>query len=285
MGHVSGNKLVSIDGKTLRGSKAKGHGKREDEQAALELVSAWASENELVLAQLAVTEGSNEITILPELLQLLDLEGTTVTIDAMGCQSDVAQQIIEQGGNYVLSLKANHGRLREDASWLFEYNLKQDVVMENIETFDVAHGRQETRRCWLIKDLSYLHTTDCNLAAWKNLAAIAVIETLTLREGKEVKDRRFFLTSLQDSAATLLDIIRKHWSIENQQHYPLDVTFNEDRNRTRKGFAAQNLAALRRLALTLLNLDDTPKLSKRLKRFKALFDDAYMLNLLGISLG
>lgn len=284
MGKLSGEKLVAIDGKTLRGSKATGTGKREKEQAALELVTAWASENELVLAQLAVKEGSNEITVLPELLELLDLEGATVTLDAMGTQKEVAEQIIKQGGDYLLALKANHGKMYGEATWLFSYNLEQQVTLPHAETFEVKHGRQETRTCWLMSDFSYLQTTDCNLTAWENLAAIVVVESTTLRQGKQHKDRRFFLTSLREDAATLLEQVRKHWSIENQQHYPLDVTFNEDRNRTRKGFAAQNLAALRRLALNLLNLDDDKKRSKRRKRLKALLDDSYLLHLLGISL-
>lgn len=284
MGKLSGEKLIAIDGKTLRGSKATGTGKRDKEQAALELVSAWASESELVLAHLAVKDKSNEITILPELLELLDLEGATVTLDAMGTQRDIAEQIIEQGGDYLLTLKANHGKIYEEASWLFNYNLEQQVTMAQTETFDVKHGRQETRTCWLMDDFSYLYSTDCNLEAWKNLAAIVVVESTTLRQGKAHRDRRFFLTSLTENAAPLLERVRKHWSIENQQHYPLDVTFNEDRNRTRKGFAAQNLAALRRLALNLLNLDDDRKRSKRRKRLKALLDDAYLLHLLGIPL-
>lgn len=284
MGKLSGEKLIALDGKTLRGSKASGTGKRDTEQAALELVSAWASENELVLAHLAVKEGSNEITILPELLELLDLAGTTVTIDAMGTQRDIAEQIINQGGDYLLSLKANHGKVFDEASWLFNYNLEQQVTMARADTFDVKHGRQETRVCWLINDFSYLHTTEAKLNAWKNLSTIVVVESITLRQAKEQRDRRFFLTSLQDSAEVLLTKVRKHWSIENQQHYPLDVTFNEDRNRTRKGFAAQNLAALRRLALNLLNLDPDKKRSKRRKRLKALLDDSYLLQLLGISL-
>lgn len=284
MGKLSGEKLIAIDGKTLRGSKATGTGKREREQAALELVTAWASENELVLAQLAVKDGSNEITILPELLELLDLEGATVTIDAIGTQKDVAEQILEQGGDYLFTLKANHGKIYDEASWLFTYNLEQLVPMAHAETFDVKHGRQETRQCWRINDFSYLQTTDCNLTAWKNLAAIVVVESTTLRQDKEQHDRRFFLTSLTEDAQTLLDRVRKHWSIENQQHYPLDVTFNEDRNPTRRGFAAQNLAALRRLALNLLNLDEDKKRSKRRKRLKALLDDAYLLHLLGIPL-
>jgi predicted transposase YbfD/YdcC len=284
MGKLSGEKLVTIDGKTLRSSKATGTGKRETQQAALELVTAWASENEMVLAQLAVKDGSNEITVLPELLGILDLEGTTVTIDAIGTQKEVAEQITLQGGDYLLSLKANHGKIYDEASWLFNYNLGQHVTMPQTETFDVKHGRQETRTCYLINDFSYLQTSDCNLTAWKNLAAIVVVESVTLRQGKEQKARRFFLTSLREDAATLLERVRKHWSIENQQHYPLDVTFNEDRNRTRRGFAAQNLAALRRLALNLLNLDEDKKRSKRRKRLKALLDDSYLLHLLGISL-
>jgi predicted transposase YbfD/YdcC len=284
MGKLSGEKLIAIDGKTLRGSKASGTGKREQERAALELVTAWASENELVLAQLAVKNGSNEITVLPELLELLDLEGATVTLDAIVTQKEVAEQIIDQGGNYLLTLKANHGKLYEEVAWLFNYNLEQQVTLPQADTFDVQHGRQETRRCWLINDFRYLHMTDCHLTTWKNLATIVVIESITLRQGKEYKDRRFFLTSLNEDAQTLLDRVRKHWSIENQQHYPLDVTFNEDRNRTRRGFAAQNLAALRRLALNLLNLDEDKKRSKRRKRLKALLDDAYVLQLLGISL-
>lgn len=283
MGKLSGEKLIAIDGKTLRGSKASGTGKRKQEQAALELVSAWASEDELVLAHLAVKENSNEITILPELLELLDLEGATVTLDAMGTQSDIAEQIIEQGGDYLLALKANHGKIYDEATWLFNYNLEQQVPMAQAQTFDVKHSRQETRQCWLINDFSYLQTTDCDLTTWKDLATIVVVESTTLRQDKEQHDRRFFLTSLNDDAQTLLYRVRKHWSIENQQHYPLDVTFNEDRNRTRKGFAAYNLAALRRLVLNLLNLDHDKKLSKRRKRLKALLDDSYLLTLLGIS--
>jgi predicted transposase YbfD/YdcC len=284
IGKLSGEKLIAIDGKTLGASKGTGTGKQEQERAALELVTAWASENELVLAQLSVPDKGNEITVLPELLELLDLEGTTVTIDVVGTQHDIAERIIKQGGDYLLTLKANHGKIYDEASWLFDYNLEQHVAMAKAETFDVKHGRQEARTCWLINDFSYLQTTDCKLTVWKSLAAIIVVESTTLRQGKEHKERRFFLTSLQETAQTLLEKVRKHWSIENQQHYPLDVTFHEDKNRTRKGFAAQNLAALRRLALNLLNLDDDKKRSKRRKRLKALLDDAYLLQLLGISL-
>jgi predicted transposase YbfD/YdcC len=207
MGKFSNEKLIAMDGKTLRGSKATGTGKRDKEQAALERVTAWASENELVLAQLTVPDKGNEITVLPELLELLDLEGTTVTIDAMGTQRDLAEQIIKQGGDYLLTLKANHGKVHDEASWLFDYNLAQHVTRAKAETFDVKHGRQESRTCWLIHDFSDLQTTDCNLTGWKNLAAIVVVESITLRQGKEQKDRRFFLTSLHETAQMLLEKI------------------------------------------------------------------------------
>ena len=279
---LSEDKLISIDGKVLRGSKAKGQGKREEVQAALSLVSAWAGENELVLAQLALEENANELSLIPELLSLLDLAGASVSIDAAGCHKEVAEQIVEQGGDYVLSLKANQRLLFDEVNWLFEYQLAEAARMDNCETFDVAHGRQETRTCWLMDDLSYLEQATHNLSKWKQLNAIIVVENQVLRQGKISTQRRFFLTSHDFSAAQALARVRKHWSIENQQHYPLDVLFHEDASRTRRGFAAQNLAALRRLALNLLNLDAQTPISKRRKRFKALLDDAYLLELLGL---
>lgn len=280
---LSEDKLVSVDGKVLRGSKAKGEGKREEKQAALSLISAWAGENEMVLAQLALEEHANELSLIPELLGLLDLEGASVSIDAAGCHKEVATQIIEQGGDYVLSLKANQGQLFDEVNWLFEYQLSEAVVMDTSETFDVAHGRQEARTCWLMNDLSYLEGAVRNLSDWQKLQAIIVIENQVLRQGKLSTQRRFFLTSHTFSAKQALARVRQHWSIENQQHYPLDLLFREDASRTRKGFAAQNLAALRRLALNLLNLDTQTPISKRRKRFKALLDDRYLLNLLGLS--
>jgi predicted transposase YbfD/YdcC len=287
MSQLSADKLVSIDGKTLRGSKSSGTGKRDEERAALELVSAWLSENELVLAQLAVPEGRNEIAVIPELLALLDLQGATVTIDAMGCQTEIAETIIDQGGEYILALKKNQKTLFNAVSDLFEDKLDQNAVIETVETFDVAHGRQETRTCYVVQDFQHLEhfkLAECNLSAWTKLTSLIMVQSQTKRQGKESTEKRFFLSSLALSAKDALTKVRQHWSIENQQHYPLDVVFREDTSRTRRGFASQNLAALRRLGLNLLNLDVTPKLSKRRKRLKALLDDTYMLNLLGIHL-
>jgi predicted transposase YbfD/YdcC len=150
----------------------------------------------------------------------------------------------------------------------------------------VAHGRQETRTCYVLPVTHYAEhfkLAGCDLSLWTKLTSLIMIERHTLRDAKESSEKRFFLSSLACSASEVIRKVRQHWSIENQQHYPLDVTFNEDSNRSRKGFAALNLAALHCLALNLLNLDDTPKLSKSRKRLKALLDDAYMLKLLGIS--
>ena len=280
--HLSEEKLVSIDGKVLRGSKSKGGGKRESKQAALSMVSAWASENELVLAQLALEDNGNELSVIPELLNLLELEGASVSIDAAGCHKEIAEQIVDQGADYVLALKANHGQLFDELNWLFSYQLEQAVSMSKAETFDIAHGRQETRTCWLIKDFTYLKQAECGLADWKRLTSVIIVDTQVIREGKETNSRRFFITSHDYAASQALERVRQHWSIENQQHYPLDVLFREDAARTRKGFAAQNLACLRRLALNLLNLDSSFAASKRRKRFKALLDDDYLLKLLGL---
>jgi len=282
MSQLSKDKLISIDGKMLRGSKASGTGKVAREQAALSIVSAWASENQLVLAQIALEDAGHELSVIPDLLELLDLAGASVSIDAAGCHKEVAEQIIEQGGDYLLSLKGNQGKLYDAAKWLFDYNLSESISMDSMQTFDVAHGREETRTCWLIKDFDYLEQAQCNLNKWIHLNAIIVVQSEVLRQGKLTTQKRFFLTSHNFTPEQALSRVRKHWSIENQQHYPLDVLFNEDASRTRTGFAPQNLALLRRLALNLLNLDSDSKLSKRRKRLKAAHDDDYLLQLLGL---
>lgn len=282
MSQLSEEKLIGIDGKVLRGSKSSGAGKIATEQAALSIVSAWASENQLVLAQIALENAGHELSVIPDLLELLDLAGASVSIDAAGCHKEIAEQIIEQGGDYLLSLKGNQGKLYDAAKWLFDYNLTEAISMDSIQTFDVAHGREETRTCWLITDFDYLEQAQCNLHKWIHLNAIIVVQSEVKRQGKLTTQRRFFLTSHNFSAEQALHRVRKHWSIENQQHYPLDVLFNEDASRTRKGFAPQNLALLRRLALNLLNLDTDSKLSKRRKRLKAAHDDDYLLQLLGL---
>lgn len=182
--HLSEEKLMSIDGKGLRGSKAKGGGKREPKQAALATVSAWASEHALVLAQLALEDNGNELSVIPELLTLLGLEGASVSIDAAGCHKEAAEQIVDQGADYVLALKANHAQLFDELNWPFSCQLEQAVPMSKAETFDGAHGPQEERTCWLMRDFSYLDQAECGLADWKQLASVIVIDTQVTREGK-----------------------------------------------------------------------------------------------------
>lgn len=214
MSALSQDKLIDIDGKTLRGSRASGTGKGEPKQTALGVVSAWASENELVLAQLAFEKGC-EPSVMRDLLELLDLEGASVSMDAAGCHQAIAQSIVDKGGDYVLALEANQGKLYEDVAWLFEYQLEQAMLSDEAQSFDVAHGREETRRCWLIKNLDYLgaHT-------WSHLSTIIVIEAQVLRQGKRSSQRRFFLSSHDYTARQALKRVRSHWSTENQQHYP-----------------------------------------------------------------
>ena len=203
----------------------------------------------------------------------------------VGCQKETTDLIIEGGGNYLVALKGNQGRMYQAARDLFEDTLKNTpgvyIKPDQASSFDVAHGREEERVCYLLKDLSQLRLADCNVQSWRNLNGL-VVESTTLRGGKPSSERRFYLTSANWNAEEALAHVRGHWSIENQQHYVLDVVFREDSSRTRRGYAVENLGLIRRLALNLLNLDTTVQKFKRRKRLKALLNDAYLLSLLGL---
>ena len=281
---------IQIDGKVLRGTRSTGTGKRakQAKEPAVEIVSAWSSEQQLVLGHVTVASSSNEIKAVPELLKLLDLEGAIVSLDAMGCQKETTDLIVQQSGTYLVALKGNQGLLHQAAKDLFEDTLndKKSVYPnpDRISSFDVAHGREEERVCYVLKDLSQLILADCSVESWRDLRCLIVLETRTARQGKESFERRYYLSSGDWAAGEALARVRGHWSIENQQHYVLDVVFREDASRSRRGFAASNLALIRRLALNLLNLDTTLQRSKRRKRLKALLNDRYLLSLLGLSL-
>jgi predicted transposase YbfD/YdcC len=281
---------IQIDGKVLRGSRSTGTGKRKNQhkEPAVEIVSAWASDQQLVLGHVTVESSSNEIKAVPALLKLLDLEGTTVSLDAMGCQKETTDLIVEQGGNYLVALKGNQGTLHQAAKDLFEDTLNDTkgayLKPDRASSFDMAHGRKEERVCHVLKDLSQLLAADCSVESWRDLKCLIVIESRTVRQGKESFERRYYLSSGDWNASEALARVRAHWSIENQQHYVLDVVFREDSSRTRRGFAAENLALIRRLALNLLNLDTSLKRSKRRKRLKALLNDGYLMSLLGLSI-
>jgi predicted transposase YbfD/YdcC len=269
--------VVAIDGKTLCGSGDKTLGK-----GAIHMVSAWASQNRLVLGQVKVDDKSNEITAIPELLTILDIRGCTVTIDAMGCQTEIAQAIIDAEADYVLSVKKNQGRLYEDIQDLFAGAAEvayRDVPHDYTRTVEKDHGRLEIRECWTIADeefLAYLRTVD----AWANLTTVALVKRERRLNDTVSTEQAFYISSLPNSAAAILDATRQHWTIENALHWTLDVVFREDDSRVRSDYAPQNLAVLRHMALNLLKHETTAKVGIKAKRLRAGWDNAYLLKVL-----
>jgi predicted transposase YbfD/YdcC len=264
--------VIALDGKTVRHSFD-----AASAQAALHLVSAWATTNGLALGQLKVDGKSNEITARPALLKLLDVTGCVVTMDAMGCQKELASQIIQQQGDYVLCLKGNQGSLHEETRYFFEEAKAmkfQDVPYHYSQTVEKDHGRIEIRRCWMVEEvaIAWLERQD----QWPGLASVAAIEA-ERRIGKKVtKETRYFISSLQGSAEQLAEAARKHWGIENSLHWVLDVTMNEDQSRIRKEHAPENLALLRRLALNLIKKTKPPKASVRGSIKKAGWNNSFL---------
>jgi predicted transposase YbfD/YdcC len=256
-------KHIVIDGKTLRGSFDKAAG-----QNPLHLISAWACEARLTLGQIATEAKSNEITAIPLLLELLDLKGTTVTIDAMGCQKEIAAKIVEGEGDYLLALKDNHPKLCEAVEEEFNTALEADTRPRNMRrqiTSEVNRGREECRQYFAMPAPDTLP----GFADWANLATIVMVVRTTVINGKETGEVGYFLSSLPTKIKNLAKLIRQHWSIENQLHWVLDVTFTEDASRIRKQNAPQTSAMLRRLAVSILSRDTSVKDSIRGKRYRA----------------
>jgi predicted transposase YbfD/YdcC len=267
---LTAGEVVAIDGKTLCGTREGG------KKALVHMVSAWASANNLVLAQRKVDEKSNEITAIPKLLDALELAGTVVTVDAMGCQREIASRIIEKKADYVLAVKDNQGLLAEQVRDSFLL-LNCDAVSEEI---DCGHGRVERRRCSVIADLSMIDKA----AEWASLQGLVRIESERYHKatGKTEREIRYYITSLRPDAARLNSVVRQHWGIENKLHWVLDVGFGEDLDRKRAGHAAQNFSVLNRIALNLLKQDTTFKRGIKAKRLKAAWNHPYLLKLLGI---
>ena len=268
-------RLLAIDGKTLRHSFDRADGK-----AAIHMISAWSQENQLVLGQLTTAAKSNEITAIPELLQLLDLKGAVVTTDAMGCQKTIAETIVDQGGNYLLQVKDNHPTLRADLELLFAEGMRKDclgVPYEFTQDVTAGHGRVETRRLWTTEAVAWY----AEASQWKGLARFLCIESIRDTGGKSSVERRYYLSSLRTATPEfLLRTIRGHWGVENGLHWCLDVSFNEDASRIRKGHAAENFSRLRRLALNLLKKDKTFKVGLKAKTKACSWDHQYLLNVL-----
>jgi predicted transposase YbfD/YdcC len=274
---VTRGQVIALDGKVLRGSCNRLLG-----QAGIAMVSAWATANHLVLGQVKVDDKSNEITAIPKLLQVLEIAGCIVTIDAIGCQLDIAQAIVDQDADYVLVVKKNQGHLYEDIQALFEAAHEvhfQDVPHDYHKTTDKAHGRLEIRQCWTISDgalVNYLR----NRAGWRNLRTIVKVVAERRINGETTRETRYFISSLDGDARRLLQAIRGHWGIENSLHWVLDIGFDEDHQRVRKDNGPANFAVLRHIALNLLKQDKTVKAGIKAKRLKAGWDEPYLLKVL-----
>ena len=267
--------VVAIDGKTLRRSFDRGR-----DLAALHVVSAWASEQRLVLGQRRVDGKSNEITAIPELLKVLALENTLVTLDAMGCQKDIAQRILDRQADYLLVLKANHGNDYAAVRSYFEQHCfgRGATAQPVFDAFDESHGRVVRRRVFASPQAALLET----LGDWPELHTVLAVEAIrgVNGSGKVEAEIRYFLSSYAGDPQMLAQAIRRHWSIENSLHWVLDVTFREDDSRVRDPTAARNFALLRKMALNLVSQDRTSKASLRAKRKKAAWNDNYMQQLL-----
>jgi predicted transposase YbfD/YdcC len=266
--------VIAIDGKTVRGSHDRGHGKR-----AIHMVSAWASANRLVLAQAPADEKSNEISALPDLLQCLAVAGCVVTIDAMGCQRAIAQQILDQDASYVLALKDNQGAPHADVQLSVAAGRDDAYAGIRHHRAETGHGRIETRRMLIIDDPAVLAWLQ-ERHAWPGLQAIGMVQA-ERRIGSErsVEDRSYLL-SRPLTARAFGEAVRSHWGIENQVHYVLDVTFHEDQSRIRAGYAAENFAVLRHIALNLLRQQTVKRESIKGRRLKAAWDTDFLLQVL-----
>jgi predicted transposase YbfD/YdcC len=269
--------VIAVDGKTVRRSHDRSRGK-----GPLHLLNAWATESGVALGQLAVDEHDNEIVALPALLETVALPGAVLTIDAIGCQRQVAETIVAGGADYVLALKGNQPDLQEHVAYFFAHGRREGFAVAGVdqaETLDKGHGRIERRRCWAVDHPQLLAYLD-PAGRWPGLRSVVMVTTDRRTAGRRHQETRYYLSSLPADASRLNGIVRTHWRIENQLHWVLDVVFDEDQSRVRRGYADQNLALLRRMALSLLNQDRTTKIGIKGKRLKAGWDDAYLLHIL-----
>ena len=266
--------LINIDGKTLRGAKEAGNSR-----SLIHMVSVWSATQHLVLGQKKVSEKSNEITAIPPLLEMLAIRGCLVSIDAMGCQTEIAKIIIEQGADYVLALKGNQGNLHDDVSQLFTSARAQKF--HNIEhqfhsTVEKGHGRIEKRSYWTMGNTEFLIGAE----KWTGLKSIGMVESERNVNGVVSIQQRYYILSIESDVRRFSQSVRSHWSIENQLHWILDVGFDEDASQCCRGYTAENLAVIRHVGLNLLSRDKKTKVGVKTKRLKAGWDDNYLKHIL-----
>jgi predicted transposase YbfD/YdcC len=272
---ASAGRLIAIDGKTIRRSLDAANGK-----AAIHMVSAWCAANHMVLGQVATDAKSNEITAMPKLLKLLDLQGAVVTIDAAGCQKQIAKQIVDQGADYVLQLKGNQGGLYAETVMLFDQCLRDDcygIAYTTAATTNGGHGRIEQRRIWATSEIGWF----AERGKWKKLRSLIRVEARRTIEGETSCEYRYYISSLPaDDPQRLLGYIRGHWGVENNLHWCLDISFADDDRRIRTGHGAENFARLSRIALNLLKAQRKHKVGLKTKRLRAGWDNDYLLEVL-----
>jgi predicted transposase YbfD/YdcC len=267
---ITDGQVIAIDGKTLRRSFDAASSK-----TAIHMVSAWATANHISLGQVVVDAKSNEITAIPKLLQILELSNCLVTIDAMGCQTTIARKIVEAEGDYVLAVKGNQPTLHQGIADFFDDHLKDDFARTKVRRYvteEKGHGREEIRHyviCPVPDDLP-------DRSRWTKLRAIGIAISNTQRDGKDCTEIRYYILSKYLSGRRFAGAVRDHWSIENRLHWQLDVTFQEDQCRLRKGHADANFSILRRTALTLLKNNSTLKVGIKNKRLTAGWDETYL---------
>jgi predicted transposase YbfD/YdcC len=268
--------VIAIDGKTLRHSYD-----RSSNKAAIHMVSAWATENRLVLGQVKTEEKSNEITAIPELLRVVALKGCIVTIDAMGCQKEIVKQIVEQEADYVISLKGNQGTMHKEVELLFQ-NAKdngfKNLSHDTYETTDGEHGRIEIRRFTTTAEVDWFE----DKSKWEKLTSFGMVESERQIGDKTTRETRYYISSLRGDARIFAQASRGHWGIENGLHWSLDIAFREDESRIRIGHAATNLGIIRHFALNLIKQDKTRKIGVKGSRKRAGWDESYLHRLLGL---
>jgi predicted transposase YbfD/YdcC len=271
---VTEGELLNIDGKNLRGAKEPGNSR-----SLIYMVSVWSASHHLVLGQKKVDWKSNEITAIPPLLEMLAIRGCLVSIDAMGCQTEIAKTIIAEGADYVLALKKNQGNLYEDVTQLFTAAQKQyfkNIEHQSHSTVEKGHGRSERRSYWVMGNTEYLIGAE----NWVGLKSIGMVESERNINGKISIEQRYYLLSIEPNVQRFAQSVRSHWSIENQLHWMLDVGFSEDKVQSYQGYSAENLAVIRHLGINLLSRDKKSQVGMKTKRLKAGWDDNYLIETL-----
>jgi len=275
---ITSGEVVAIDGKTLRSSYDK-----NSDQSAIQMVSAWATTNKLVLGQVKVNEKSNEITAIPELLKVLELSGCLVTLDAIGCQKEIVKLITQHNADYVITLKKNQGNLYDEVEKLFQLGISagfQEIQHSTYKTEEIGHDRHEIRHYLMLSDIQARLDPD---SIWSKFNSVSMVDSVRSLDGKTTVETRYFISSFEDNAEQFANSVRSHWGIENSLHWILDVALREDDSRIRKDNAPENFAVLQHIAVNLLSKEKRIKRGIKNKQFLAAMDNNYLTRVLALA--